>query len=48
MKGQRYYLWQVVDQEGNILDIWSRAGGKSQDWPCSVSINPSVTVHLPA
>jgi transposase-like protein len=27
--GRRMYLWRAVDQEGEILDIWSNLAGIS-------------------
>ena len=28
VNGQRQYLWRAVDQDGNVLTSWSRAGAR--------------------
>jgi putative transposase len=42
IRGKNHYLWRAVDQDGNVLDIWSPPGGTPRPRPgSSVSCSPA-------
>ena len=47
INGRRHYLWRAVDQDGNVLDLWSNlAGMPGPPSGSSVSCCPSSAGYL--